>query len=134
WSISKCVKSRSLSLCCGPASSTSTSSPRAASSLATTAPPAPDPITMMSRICLPPVPEIALELVAAVRDARVVGKIPADWPAGDRARGGGEHRGLSVGKEADHERQSAGQRRRRRVALERGEHPGLVREREVREW
>src|SRR4051795_4541676 len=63
-SFSCCDHWRSGSGHAGPASSSSTSSPRAASSFATTGPPAPDPTTITSRT---PVP---LELLASQPPAR----------------------------------------------------------------
>src|SRR5688572_32680537 len=81
------------SLWCGPASSRSTSRPWAASSLATTGPPPPAPITITSRMgCLLGLavsPVVTLELVPAVgrgRTAeRVSRQVPAHRPAGGHA-------------------------------------------------
>src|SRR5215207_6718178 len=92
-------------LSCAPASSNNTSSPRAASSLATMGPPPPAPITMTSRISFkgrgwilyhgfensllyraPPALEVAFEIVASIRESVVAGDGPPHRRAIQRAK------------------------------------------------
>src|SRR5262245_55134630 len=98
-----------------------------------TAPPPPAPITMTSRIGLPPAPEVAAELVATIGDPGIVAEVPADRPVRDGARHWIEHRRLGKRQEADDERQHADEPGRTGIAFERGEHECLLCERQVRE-
>src|ERR671925_148207 len=78
--------------CRGPASRSSTSRPRPASSLATTGPPPPAPTTMTSRIPhLRASLVVATEVVPAVGGAGVAREVPADGPGRERAGRRVEH-------------------------------------------
>src|SRR5437899_1071583 len=118
-SFSKWDHSSSLCWKAAPASRRTTSRPRAASSFATTGPPPPAPTTITSRtrVCSLSSPPVALELLAAVCNARVVRQHPADRPAPDAPALRVVHACLRIGAKGDEVRQIPDEETNRACAL-----------------